>query len=165
MSIKINTISTIKRELINLSKEELIQHCLRMAKYKKDNKELLNYLLFESDDEEGYVSDVKEDISALFKVINRDSFYYVKKNIRRIHRVLIKHIKHSGVKKTEIELLLFFCHEMQMCGISFIESKVMINLYDRQVRNIEKVINSLHEDIRVDYETELDEVKKGVGRY
>lgn len=162
MSIKINTISTIKKELINLSKEELIHHCLRMAKYKRDNKELLNYLLFEAGDEEGYVSDIKEDISAAFKVINRETFYYAKKNIRRIHRMVTKHIKHSGIKKTEIELLLFFCHQMQICGVSFKESKVMINLYERQVKNIEKAINSLHEDIRVDYEAELDEVEKGV---
>lgn len=162
MSIKINTISTIKKELINLSKEELIQHCLRMAKYKKDNKELLNYLLFEAEDEDGYVSDVKEDISEAFKVINKDTFYYAKKNVRRIHRMATKHIKHSGVKETEIELLLFFCRQMQMCGVSFDESKVMINLYDRQVKNIEKAIHSLHEDIRVDYEAELDEVGKGL---
>ncbi|TLX72586.1 hypothetical protein E9993_17265 [Labilibacter sediminis] len=162
MSVKINTISTIKKELINLPKDELIQHCLRMAKYKKDNKELLNYLLFEADDEEGYVSEIKEDIEAAFQEINKDTFYYAKKNIRRIHRLTTKHIKHSGLKETEIELLLFFCRQMQTCGVSFKQSKVMVNLYERQVKNIEKALNALHEDIRVDYEDKLEEVYKGL---
>ncbi len=162
MPIKTNTVHTIKKELLNLPKEMVIEHCLRMAKYKKDNKELLNYLLFEADSEGNYVSVIKDDIKAQFADINQETFYYAKKNIRRIHRMTTKHIKHSGKKETEIELLIFFCLQMQNCAVSFKESKVMTNLYERQIKNIEKALKSLHEDIRLDYEDELDEIKKGV---
>lgn len=162
MPIKTNTIHIIKKQLQSLPKEVLIEHCLRMAKYKKDNKELLNYLLFEQEYEEDYISEIKVDINNAFAGINKETFYYAKKNIRRIHKMTVKHIKHSGKKETEIELLIFFCLRMRNCGVSFKESKVMTNLYQRQITNIEKALRTLHEDIRIDYEDELDEAKKGL---
>lgn len=162
MSIKINSVNFIKKQLQSLPKEVLIEHCLRMAKYKKDNKELLNYLLFEQGYEEDYITEIKADIKTAFAEINRETFYYAKKNIRRIHKMTTKHIKHSGKKETEIELLIFFCLHMRNCGVSFIESRVMTNLYQRQITNIEKALHALHEDIRIDYEEELNEAKKGL---
>ncbi len=162
MPIKVSTINTIKKELINRPKEELIQHCLRLAKYKKDNKELLHYLLFESDDETNYIEEIKEDIISEFKNIRKDNLHYAKKNIRRILRLTTKHIKHSGIKETEVDLLLCFCQQMQNCGVSFRHSKVMLNLYDRQLKNIEKALKSMHEDMIMDYEDKLDEVRKGL---
>ena len=162
MPIKINTVHAIKKQLQSLPKEVLIEHCLRMAKYKKDNKELLNYLLFEQEYEEDYINEIKADIKTAFAEINRETFYYAKKNIRRIHKMTIKHIKHSGKKATEIELLIFFCLRMQNCGVGFKESRVMTNLYQRQIANIEKALRSLHEDIRIDYEDDLHQAKKGL---
>lgn len=162
MPIKINTVHAIKKQLQSLPKEVLIEHCLRMAKYKKDNKELLNYLLFEQEYEEDYINEIKADIKTAFAEINRETFYYAKKNIRRIHKMTIKHIKHSGKKATEIELLIFFCLRMQNCGVWFKESRVMTNLYQRQIANIEKALRSLHEDIRIDYEDDLHQAKKGL---
>ncbi len=162
MPIKINTVHVIKKQLQSLPKEVLIEHCLRMAKYKKDNKELLNYLLFEQEYEKDYISDIKDDIKTAFVEINKETFYYAKKNIRRIHKMTTKHIKHSGKKETEIELLIFFCLRMRNCGVSFKESRVMTNLYQRQITNIEKALDTLHEDIRIDYEDEMLEAKKGL---
>ncbi len=162
MPIKINAISTIKKQLQILPKKDLENLCLRLAKYKKENKELLNYLLFEADDEQGYIDEIKEEIAEAFKEINRQTLYFTKKNIRRIQRLTVKHIRYSGIPTTEIELLIFFCQEMQQCGVYFGDSKVMINLYDRQVINIEKALKKLHDDIRLDYEDELEKVKQGL---
>lgn len=158
MSLKINSISSIKKELHGLPREVLIEHCLRLAKYKKDNKELLNYLLFEADDEQTYINQIKKMVEEEFAGINTNTFYYIKKSIRRIHRIITKHIKHSGKKETEIELLIFFCQQMRSCNISFKKSTVMINLYERQLKTINKALNGLHEDIRLDFEQELAEV-------
>ncbi|MBI9060641.1 MAG: hypothetical protein JEZ14_01550 [Marinilabiliaceae bacterium] len=158
MPIKINTISTLKKELHNLPREVLIEHCLRIAKYKKDNKELLNYLLFESDDEHAYIQQIKNEVEQEFTTINTNTFYYIKKSIRRIHRIVTKYIRHSGKKETQVELLIFFCQQMRACGISFRDSKVMVNLYERQLKAIHKALSALHEDIRIDYESELEEV-------
>ncbi len=162
MPIKINSINAIRKRLHLLPTGELEDICLKMAKYKKENKELLNYLLFEADDEEGYINDIQEEIRDAFNEINKQTFYYTKKNVRRIHRMTIKYIRYSGKPTTEIDLLIYFCRQMQICGVSFKDSKVILNLYQRQVINIEKALNKLHEDIRLDYEVDFDEVKKGL---
>ena len=160
MPIKTNSIHSIKKELQLLPKEIIIEYCLRMTKYKKENKELLNYLLFEADSEEDYIAVLKDDISMAFAEINQQTFYYTKKNIRRILKMTTKHIKYSSKKETEIELLIFFCQQMQNCGVSFKDSPVMLNLYKRQINNIEKALLKLHEDFRIDYEDDLEKIKK-----
>ena len=38
----------IKKELHHLSSDKLMELCLRLSRFKKENKELLTYLLFES---------------------------------------------------------------------------------------------------------------------
>jgi hypothetical protein len=42
------TLAEIKKELQQVDADLLQTLCLRLAKYKKENKELLGYLLFES---------------------------------------------------------------------------------------------------------------------
>jgi len=49
--MKAVTINGISQELLNLSPKELCDLCLRLARFRKENKELLTYLLFESSDE------------------------------------------------------------------------------------------------------------------
>ena len=49
--MKYLTLKEIKQELNALSKEEVQELCLRLSRFKKENKELLAYLLFESKDE------------------------------------------------------------------------------------------------------------------
>ena len=60
--MKAVSVATIKKELQFRSSEELTELCLRLAKFKKENKELLTYLLFESHDETGYIETVKQEL-------------------------------------------------------------------------------------------------------
>ena len=150
------SISQIKRELSEHSLEEVIEYCLRMAKYKKDNKELLNYLLFEAFDEDQYVNELKREIATEFADININSVYYAKKSIRRILRLITKHIRYSGIKQTEVELLIFFCQQFRELSLPFRQSKVLMNLYDRQLQNIYKAMAQLDEDLQFDYHAELE---------
>ena len=53
------TIKKIKDELNYKTSQELIELCLLLSKFKKENKELLTYLLFDKDDEEMYINKVK----------------------------------------------------------------------------------------------------------
>ncbi|MCW3805443.1 hypothetical protein [Plebeiibacterium marinum] len=162
MPLKTSTVHQLKKEMELLPREVLIDHCLRLAKYKKENKELLHYLLFESIDEDSYIEEVKTDIETEFKEINTDKFIYVKRSIRRIHKMTTKCIKHSGKKETEVELLICFCKQMQHCKMRLRRSTVMKNLYERQLINIEKALGKLHEDMRIDFEDELEEIKAGL---
>ena len=56
-----SSIQEIKKDLEKRDKKELLAYCLRLAKYKKENKELLGFLLFEADDLTGYIEKVKQE--------------------------------------------------------------------------------------------------------
>ena len=159
--MKTASLSEIKRELRDMPHEKLIDVCLRMARFKKENKELLNYLLFESVDEENYKGMLKIEIEEEFKNINTRSFYLAKKSIRRILRIINKYIKYSDSKQTEVELLIFFCQQMRKMKIRLHESKVLTNLFDRQLINIEKALNSMDEDLQFDYHDEIQKITNG----
>lgn len=156
------SLSEIKRELRERSHDELIDHCLRLAKYKRENKELLNYLLFEAHDEGGYVAEIKSDIAEMFDEVNLSSVYFAKKTIRKILRFAAKHIKYSGSKQTEVEILIAFCLGMRKLDLPYHESKVLINLYDRQFHNIRKAMSQLNEDLQFDYQADFDLVSQPI---
>ena len=55
-------LNTIKKELNFLPPEQLAELCLRLSRYKRENKELLSYLLFEAHDEAVFIAKVKDDM-------------------------------------------------------------------------------------------------------
>lgn len=128
-----------------------MEYCLRLVRFKKDNKELLTYLLFMAEDESFYVQSVKEVVAAQFDEINATHLYYAKKGIRKALRMTNQYIKYSNEKTTEIELLLHFCELMRELPFNFHRSTTMKNLYERQLLRIEKAVSSLHEDLQYDY--------------
>jgi hypothetical protein len=150
------SVAQIKKELKSLSKEELLEHVLRVAKYKKENKELLSYLLFEAHDEQQYIEDVKEEIAVDFARILDVNTYFIKKSVRKILRNVNKKTKYSGIKTTEVELLIFFCEKMKERGFNSMTHMVLLNIYDRQLEKIRKLISGLHEDLQYDYHSMLD---------
>ena len=58
--MKAATIHEIKQELSTVKPVDLVELCLRLGKFKKENKELLTYLLFEAHDEHGYITRCKK---------------------------------------------------------------------------------------------------------
>lgn len=153
--MKTATVRQIKDELLNLSSDELIELCLKMTKFKKDNKELLTYLLFEADNEHAYVESVKREIDTQFEQINTSSYFYIKKSVRKILRLTKKHIQYSKRKDTEADLLIYFCSRLKNFSPSIENNPALVNLYDRQISAIRKAISTLHEDLQYDFETEL----------
>jgi predicted CopG family antitoxin len=154
--MEIASLSNIKKELKNLPPEVLQDVIKRLAKYKKDNKELLSYLLFEAYNEDEYIRQVKEEIDLEFMRLNRSSFYLAKKTIRKVLKTTKKHIRFSGKKETEIELLLYFCKKLKDSRLNYKRSRVVFNMYLTQVKRIQKVISMLHEDLQYDYREELE---------
>ncbi|WP_432411207.1 hypothetical protein [Rasiella sp. SM2506] len=150
----------IRKEIKFRSKEELEALCLRLARFKKENKELLTYLLFEADHEDSYVAEVKDFITQQFEETPATNFYRVKKRIRKILRETKKFIRYSSVKETEVALLLHFCEKMINYSSSIKRSKTMMQVYERQLAMIEKKIGELHEDLQMDYITELNELPR-----
>ncbi|MBS9464060.1 hypothetical protein KIM67_16685 [Flagellimonas sp. 389] len=157
--MKAATVVQIKKELQHRNPEELLELCLRLSKFKKENKELLTYLLFEADNEEGYVQTVKLEVDALFSEINTNSYFYIKKSVRKILRNLKKYIRYSGNKETEVELLLYFCQKLKDFRPSIERNTTLTNLYERQLTYLQKKIALLHEDLQYDYGLLLEELK------
>lgn len=157
--MKAASISDIKQELNNIAPAKLLDLCLRLAKYKKDNKELLNYLLFEAHDEEAYIRNVKIEMEDLFKEINQSNLYFAKKSLRKILRNTAKYIRHTASKQAEVELLLHFCNTLKHSGIPIKNSTALVNLYYFQLKKIAKIIGTMHEDLQYDYLKELDKLQ------
>lgn len=139
---------------------ELVALCLRLARFKKENKELLTYLLFEAPDEQAYIRGIQSEISELFGTVNSTHLYFAKKTLRKIVRVINKYTRYSGQKETEIELRLHFCRELLDSGIPFRQQPVILNLYRGQLKKIETTIASLHEDLQFEYRRELERLEK-----
>ncbi|GAA0188936.1 hypothetical protein GCM10009122_48310 [Fulvivirga kasyanovii] len=156
--MKAATLSEIKKELKHRDPEEIMQICLRLGRFKKDNKELLTYLLFDANDEEGYISSIKYEIDEMIEEINTSHLYYAKKGLQKINRNLNKYIRYSGNKQTEVEVLLHFARSIKDSGIAIHRSSVISNMYDRLLVKIKKALSSLHEDIQADYAYALEQL-------
>lgn len=148
-------VSELKRELQGLSAQRLTELCLRLAKYKKENKELLAYILFESDAEDVFIRNVKQETDEQFAAMNTTNIYYAKKSIRKILRTLNKYIRFSGKAQTAAELLMHFCSAVQDSGIKLNRSTALQKLYNAQVVKIKKYIATMHEDLQYDLLKEL----------
>ena len=156
--MKAASLHEVKKELNNLAPDQVMELCLRLAKYKKENKELLSYLLFDAHDEDAFIKGVKEEMVELFADIHNSNLYYAKKNLRKILKAVNKHIKHSGNVTTEIELLLFYCNKIKEANIAIQRYPVLLNLYNNQVKKIQKAISKLHEDLQYDYQGEVEKI-------
>jgi hypothetical protein len=132
--------------------------CLRLARFKKENKELLTYILFESSDEGLYVDGVKQDVDDQFKLINRKTNYLIKKGLRKILRTVRKYARYSQKKETEVELLVYFCTKLNKFSPSIHRNTGLQNIYNRQIEAIIKKTSLLHEDLQFDYKLELDKL-------
>jgi len=149
------SLSEIKKELKNLTPLQMQEILLRLARFKKENKELLGYLLFDAFNQPAYIQAVKDEMDEEFKNLNKRSAYLTKKAIRKTLRNTNKYIRFSGSKETEIELLVYFCQQMQKHGNRLSYSRVLANLYMNLVKRIKKTLSTLHEDLQLDYEDAL----------
>lgn len=154
--MKAATLSEIKKDLSTLPPKESLELCIRLAKYRKENKELLTYLLYESGDEDSYIASIKDEIDIQFNEVNYANIYYAKKTFRKILRNVNKFIRYSGHKTTEIEVLIYYCHKLKDSKIALHKSPPLLNLYQRQIDKIKKAISSLHEDLQYDYEQSME---------
>lgn len=156
--MKSSTLKELKQELQHKSHSELLELCLRLARFKKENKELLTYLLFEVHNESQYISNVKEYLNEQFELVNTKSYYFIRKSIRKILTTTKKFIRYSKQKETEVELLLYFCVKLKAFRPSISKSARLINVYNRQLTIIKKTVSTLHEDLQYDYQLEIEEL-------
>lgn len=157
--MKVSSISELKKELHELPQKQLVELCLHLAKYKKDNKEFLDYLLFQAHDKASFITAVKEEIDNHFEELKTQSnLYYVKKSLRKLLRIITKYCKYINDKALAAELHIYFCRKMKASGIPYHKSQLLINMYEQQLKKINTLINGLHEDLQQDYINDLQDI-------
>ena len=157
--MKAATVKAIKEELNMRSREELVELCLSLSKFKKENKELLTYLLYEVSDELSFINSIKEEIDLAFKEINRTSYYFLKKSIRKILRNTKKNIRYSKKKQTEVELILFYCNKLKNFTPPISKSIPLTRIFEREIQRIEKIVAKLDADLQYDYGNEIEIIR------
>lgn len=157
--MKSSSLSEIKKELHELPPKQLLDLCLNLAKYKKDNKEYLDYLLFEAHDKANFVLQVKSEIDLHFSQIpDNQNLYLVKKGLRKLLRIITKYCKYLNDKAATAELHIYFCLKFKQSKIPYQKSQLLVNMFEQQLKKINTLINGLHEDLRQDYYTELEKI-------
>jgi hypothetical protein len=157
--MKAATVHEIKKELNTLESTTLVELCLRLAKFKQDNKALLTYLLYESQDEKAFIQGVKAELDEAMAELPVSQLYFYKKGLRRILRNLNKQIRYSGQPATELELRVYFLTGVRNSGVDLDKSPVLLNLYRQQLRNAHKVMAKLPEDLQFDYQADLQRLE------
>jgi hypothetical protein len=149
--MKTASLKEIKTELENTPPEKLLELCLRLTKFKKENKELLTYLLFEEGNEASYVASVKEILNELFETVNKTQLYFAKKTIRKIVRIANRYIKYSDSKTTEPDVLIHVCEKINDLNLDLKRNTALHNIYLSLLKKIKKAVSGMHEDEQYDY--------------
>ena len=154
-------LQTQKKEITKLDNKHLAEICIRLAKHKTENKELLNYLLFYAHDNEPYIDDLKKDIAAVYNNLPIGEYactVQLKKLILRLN----KHLKFVADKSREAEIITEFCQTfIQHINIRSHYSPLIQVLY-RQFVKLNKVILKLDEDLQFDYQQPIEEILMGL---
>lgn len=154
--MKAASINELKQELITLPPKKVLELCVRLARFKKENKELLSYLLFEAHDERSYVESIKKEINDQFNTLPEANMYVIKKGLRKILRSISKYSKYTVNKESETEMLIHFCKNLNNSTIRFRANKALLNLYDQQMKKLNSLVEGVHEDLRFDYKKQLE---------
>lgn len=162
--MSIGNIKEIKDELIQLNQKELIQLVLDLGKASADNKAFIYLKLKQKDDPEFFMQLAKDTLQQEFGKGNTSNPYYAKKSAQAVRRNLNKFLKWNKDKSTQAELILYFCRELLAYGYLRGRHPVVVNLLQAQFNKVEKLISGMHEDLRYDYEQELDELIQSIHR-
>lgn len=154
--MKAASIAEIKKELVNLEQGDLLEAILRLARFKKDNKELLTYLLFMSQDEQGFADYLCDEIDEQFRLTPNAH----KKTLRKLIRWMNKCLRFSKVKETEVQVRIHFCRSLHNSKTPFRRQRVTANMFDGQIKKIEKTLGAFHEDIQYDFRRQLDAIEQ-----
>ncbi len=157
--MKAASVKEIKSALENLPENELVNLCLRLVKFKKENKELATYALFDEVNEAEYINSVKNSLDLLFEDVHKTNPYFAKKTLRKIIRVANKFIRYSSQDSTGVEILLFVAQRMCSLHLDMKKSTALENIYLGLLKKIKKITGSLHEDLQYDYLRQLNNIE------
>ena len=157
--MKAAAVKEIKSALESLPETELVELCLRLVKFKKENKELATYVLFDEGDEGAYVAGVNASLGELFSDVHPTNPFYAKKTLRKIVRTAARYSKYSHEPTTAVEVLLFVAARMRPVVAELKRSTAVENIYLGVIKKIKKLTSALHEDLQYDYLRQLAKIE------
>ncbi|TAH00604.1 MAG: hypothetical protein EAZ15_08740 [Sphingobacteriales bacterium] len=143
-----------KKEITKLDAKTLADICIRLAKYKTENKEFLNYLLFHSYDNQPYIDELKLEIANCFLHVNQNDYLY-SKVLKGLLASLNKHLKFIGDKNREAEIVAEFCNTFMAHVTVRSYYAGLIQVLYRQFVRLQKVVGKLDEDLQFDYKDDI----------
>jgi len=155
----LNSIHDIKKELQLLPDKRLIEIVATLARYKKDNKEYLNYLLYYADSNDAYINAIIEEVDTQFAAIDVNAnLYFIKKSLRKILRIITKYSRYIDDKSISARLLIYFCRKLNESEIPYDNNKMIVNMYQQQIKKINALIDGLHEDFQHDFKSDMKDL-------
>lgn len=152
-------LNDLKKELAHLNAKELLTLLLRMTKMKVENKELLNYILYYDEKPLEYAQSYVEELAKPI-IESRSNEFYLLKGLRKSKRLISKIFKITKSREAELSavlaLLEAFREHYPMPRFRnntryFIESLILKS---------EKNLSMLNEELRLDYQYRIDELKE-----
>lgn len=157
--MKPKSLKEIREELVYAEKQELVDFCLQMVRFKVENKELLTYELFYKNNKDLYLSQIEAHVDKEFKGLNDASYFYLKKGVQKINRHIKKYIRIAKDPEIEVHLLLYFLKKFKAYKPNLLNQKILNNMYHREYKLVVKRIDKLHPDLQYDYEKALEELE------
>ncbi len=154
------SIDTIKSELKQLPPRQVLDLLLRLARFKKENKELLTYILFESVHENEYVEQVKRETTEEMEEIKHLTAYQYKKQFRKIQRKINKPIKYMGSKSATAELYLHMVRMISEKKKTIFIATFLDKTLQQYISKIEKILPAIEEDLAADLRKQVQQYRQ-----
>lgn len=154
------SVEDIKKELQRLPPKKVLELTLRLARFKKENKELLTYLLFEAGDEQGYVQSLQFEIDEQLQRISKAPSATVKKQLRRITTLINRQSKYIGNKASSAELHLYLCFGLLNHPEKLLTITSANTIFHQQLNKASRLVPLLEEDLQHDFQLKIDQLNR-----
>jgi hypothetical protein len=102
------------------------------------------------------VSSLKLEIDELLSSIEKGPISPIKKQIRRVIRLINRHVKYIGTKVSHVELLLHLCEQLKEHEQDLLSSSKIYSLYELQLNKVRKLLPAVDDDLQYDYEQKIN---------
>ena len=157
--MKAKSLKELREELVYAEKQDLVDFCLQLARFKLENKELLTYELFYKHNKDLYLSEIEAHIDNEFDGLYDKSYFYLKKGVQKINRHVKKFIRIAKNPEIEVHLLLYFLKKFTAYEPDLLKDKILNNMYHREYKLVTNRIGKLHPDLQYDYKIALEKVE------
>lgn len=152
------SVDQIKKELQKLPPKKVLDLALRLARFKKENKELITYLLFEAGDEPGYIQSLQIEIDEMLGEIHKGPSATIKKQLRRITRLINRQTKYIGSKSAAVELHLHLCNGIYNHPDNLLNITSANTIFQQQLSKATRLVPLVEDDLQYDFQLTIDQL-------